>query len=787
MTGPSEKPAPIGESAPRARALRYINGRGNYTDDIALPRMAHAAFLRSPHPHARIVSIDTSAASKMPGVIRVFAGSEIATRCKPYAGIHHLFGGMRAPEQYPVAVDRACWQGEPVALVIAETRAEAEDAVEALTVEWEPLPAVTDSVEARQNRTIIHPSLGTNIAWQGTVECGDIDAAMARASVIVESDLEFTRNTGVTLEPRAIIANYNPAEGTLTVHQSHQCPSQQQDIYARLLDIPEHKVSVFCPDVGGAFGLKQQLYGDELAVCIASKILERPVKFSADRIESFSSDIHARDHRVKARLATDSTGRFLALDIDDCFGVGAYSQYPRSSIGEGSHVLRMSGGPYALEAYRCKLAMVLQNKNMIGHYRSVGHPVAVAITESLIDAVAAKLGIEADEIRRRNFIPDHGYPYNSHGGFTFDRLTQHACLDKILELMDWRRLRADQAERRLSGVYRGVGLASFVELTGTGPEYYGKGEVRVSAQDGCLVKLEPSGKVRCIPSVTDQGQGIDTGIGQVVAATLGVALDDVAVISGNSEFAPYGGGAWASRGAAIGGEAALRAARVLRENILTLAAHVLQTGPQALTIRAGVICDVASGTARMPLSEVARIGYFRQDLLPKEIQPELSVIRHFVPQDRPFQATNGIHGSWVEVDIENGFIRLLGHFVVHDAGTIINPMLVEEQIRGGVVQGLGAALFEEITYDAEGSLLTGSLTDYLVPMASEMPDIIVGHVSGAAQHTELGAKGVGEAGVAGASAAVLNAVNDALRPFDVRLSKFPITPERILRALGRIP
>ena len=731
---------PIGESVKRPRALRLLYGRGCFTDDISFGRMVHAAFLRSPYPHARIVSIDVQVALKTPGVIQILTGKDVAAHCHSYAGVHQLFSGMRAPNQLPLALDRTCWQGEPIALVVAESRAEAEDAIEAIAVEWEPLPAVTNAPEAREGHAVIHPDLGNNIAYQGSVKRGDMAKAMADAVVVVESKFEFARNTGVTLEPRSIISNYNPADGSLTVHQSHQCPSQQQDIYARLLSIPEHKVRVVCPDVGGAFGLKQQLYGDEIAVCVASKILGRPVKFVADRIEWFSSDIHARDHLVNARLAVALDGRFLALDIDDCFGIGAYSQYPRSSIGEGSHVLRMSGSPYVIEAYRAELATVFQNKGMIGHYRSVGHPIAVAVTELLVDAAAAELGIDKAEIRRRNFIPEDQYPYVSHGGFVFDRLSQHACLDRLLDLMDWKALRADQEEKRQKRIYRGIGLASFVELTGTGPEYYGRGEVRVSAQDGCLIKLEPSGKVRCIPSVTEQGQGIDTAIAQVVAATISIPVEDIAVVCGDTESSPYGGGAWASRGAAIGGEAALRAARALRDNILSLAACVLQTNADALTIRDGMIVNLGDNRARLSLADIARVGYFRQDLLPAGVQPELSVIRHFVPHGRLFQATNGIHGSWVEVDAETGFVRLLRHFVVHDAGTVINPLLVDEQIRGGVVQGIGAALFEEISYGEEGSLLTGSLADYLVPMSAEMPDIVVAHVSGAAVHTELGPK-----------------------------------------------
>jgi carbon-monoxide dehydrogenase large subunit len=781
-------PQPIGDSIARPRARRLLEGRGCYTDDIVLPRMVHVAFLRSPHPHARLVSIDTSEGSAALGVLRIVTGKEIAEHCRPYAGIHQLFAGMRAPEQWPLAIDVACWQGEPVVAVVADARAHAEDAAERISVEWDPLQAVTDSRRGMADDTpVIHAALGSNIAYQGSVTSGNIEAAFAQAAAVVDREYRFGRHTGVCLEPRSIIADYQAADQALTVHQSHQCPAQQQDIYARLLGLSENKVRVHCPDVGGAFGIKQQLYGDELAVCILSKLLKRPVKYVADRIESFSTDIHARDHVVRGRLAVGSDGCFLGLDIDDCFGIGAYSQYPRSSIGEGSHVLHMSGAPYALDAYHAQLTMVLQNKNLVGHYRSVGHPVAVAVTESLVDEAARKLGIDPVDIRRRNYIPETGYPHRSHGGFIFDQLSQHACLEKLVGLMDYSALRREQERMRRTGVFRGIGIASFVELTGTGPEYYGKGEARVSAQDGCMLKLEPSGKVRCFPSVTDQGQGTDTAIGQVVAGVLGVGFDDVSVISGDSEVAPYGGGAWASRGASVGGEAAYQAAQALRTNVLTLAASILQTQPADLTLRAGWIVNIVDGKERMALSEVARIGYFRQDLLPPKLQPELSVVRHYVPHGRPFIVTNGIQGSWVEVDIETGFIRLLRHFVVHDSGTMINPLLVEEQIRGGVVQGIGAALYEEIIYGEEGELTTGTMADYLVPMSFETPDIVVDHVSVPLEGTALGAKGAGEAGTAGASSAILNAVNDALAPFKAQLTQIPLTPERILRALGRVP
>lgn len=783
----SDTRSPLGLSVPRARARRLLAGRGRYTDDVSLPGMVHAAFVRSPYPFARIASIETAAARAMPGVVLVVTGREVAGYCKPYAGVHELFAGMKAPEQWPMALDRACWQGEPVVAVVAATRAQAEDAAGEVLIGWEPLAALTDiDAAAAPDAPIIHPQLGTNIAYETTVVTGDPKSGFSDSTAAVQAEFRFARHTGVCLETRSIIAHYEPETPSLLVIQSHQCPAQQQDMYARLLGLPDHQVRVHCPDVGGAFGIKQQLYGDELAVCVLSMMLKRPVKFIADRFESFMTDIHARDHRVCAKLSIEGDGRIKALAVDDLFGIGAYSQFPRSSVGEGSHVLRLSGAPYALQAYDARLRMVFQNKNMVGHYRAVGHPVATAVTEVLVDQAARLIGMDPIEVRRRSYIPPDAYPYRSHGGFTFEPLSLHACLERIVAIMEIPRLRAEQAARNDSHLRLGIGLATFVELTGTGAGYYGRGEARVSAQEGCLLKLEPSGRIRCSPSVTDQGQGTDTAIAQVVAASVGVPIEHVAVISGDSELTPYGGGAWASRGVSAGAEAAHRAGKALRENILRIAAHVLAVRPETLDMREGRVVDILSGRDRLALEEVARVGYFRQETLPAGFQPELSVVRHFVPSGRPFLITNGIHGSVAEIDTDTGIVTLRKHYVVHDSGTVINPMLLDEQIRGGVVQGLGAALYEEIPYGPEGEMLIGSMADYLVPMAGEMPDIEVAHICNPDPGTSLGAKGAGEAGTAGASAAVLNAVNDALAPLGAFLTRIPLTPERILRALGRV-
>lgn len=779
-------PSPIGAALPRARARRLLEGRGRYTDDAAFPRLVHAAFLRSPHPFARIGAIDTRAAAAMPGVVRVATGAEIAARCQPFAGLHALFPGMQAPLQWPLAVDRACWQGEPVVVIAAHSRAQAEDALERVVVDWEPLMAAGPvTTAALAGVAPIHPELGTNVAYDTRVSHGT--SADPADTVTVRATFRFARHTGVPLETRTIVADWDPATPALVVTQSHQCPAQQQVLYARLLGLADHAVRVVCPDVGGAFGIKQQLYGDELAVCVLALMLGRPVKFVADRMESLACDIHARDHVVEAALGIDPNGRVRSMEVDDLFGIGAYSQYPRSSVGEGSHVLRLSGAPYMLARYAGRLRMVLQNKGLVGHYRAVGHPIAITVTEALVDEAARRVGCDPIEARRRSYVPDHAFPHTSHGGFTFESLSLVACHDRLVAMMDVPAVRARQRAASDGTVRVGIGVAAFVELTGTGPAYYGAGGAPVSAQDGCVVRLEPSGRVRCVPSVTDQGQGTDQAIAQVVAATLGVPVEAVVVSSGDTETMPHGGGAWASRGASTGAEAAWRAARALRENVLAVAAHLLAVPAATLDLRDAAIVDLADGRPRIPLAEVAYTGTFRQDCLPAGFQPELMVVRHFAPAGRPFLVTNGIQGALVEVDVESGVVRLRRHYVVHDSGTVLNQLLLDEQIRGGVVQGLGAALLEEIAYGPQGELLTGTLADYLVPMAAEMPDIEVAHIATPDPGTTLGGKGAGEAGTAGAAAAVLNAVNDALAPLGAFLTELPITPERVLRALGRVP
>ena len=777
----------IGRSVPRPNAPRLIQGRGTFVDDIKLPRMSHVAFLGSPFAHADIVSIDRAAAEAAAGVIAVVTGAELAEMCDPWVGVLSHLAGIKSAPQYPLAVGRVRWQGEPVVAVVAESRALAEDAVELVEIAWNELPAVTDMETALDPGTpVIHEDLSDNLCWERSFEEGDVDAAFANADVVVEEVFDVGRHTGVTLEPRAIIADFNPGDDLMTVYHSTQAPHMMQNIFATHLRLEEHRVRVICKDVGGSFGIKVHTYPDEVATVALSLKLRRPVKFIADRLESFVTDIHARDHRIKARIAVSNAGKIEAIEIDDLTGIGPFSMYPRTSAIEANQIINLTGGSYDLSAYRARSQVVLQNKTMMCQYRAVGHPIATLITEALVDLGAAEIGMDPVEIRRRNLVKDDAYPYKSVTGMPFELLSHHASLDKLLEMMDYDALRADQIKMREQDVYRGIGFAAMIEVTNPSPMFYGVGGARISAQDGCTIRLDARGNVICATGVTEQGQGAEAVIAQVAATAVGVSMDKIRVITGDTDMTPYGGGTWGSRAAGIGGEAAVQAGRALREQILEVAGQMLQAEPETLDIRENHVVDASDGAQRMGLDEIGRVVYYRGDTLPKDFQAELVATKHYIPKLFPFAFTNGIHATYLEVDTRTGFTTILKYWVVEDCGTVINPQLVDDQVRGGVVQGLGGALYEECLYSPEGQMLNGNMADYLVPMAAEMPDIEVAHVESPTADSELGAKGAGEAGTAGAPAAVLNAVNDALRPLGAKLTINPITPERVLRALGRI-
>jgi aerobic carbon-monoxide dehydrogenase large subunit len=777
----------IGKTVPRPNLDRLMQGRGLYVSDMELPRMAHVVFLRSPHAHAKIVGIDASTAKNLPGVIAVVTGKELAAVITPWVGVLSHLKGLKSAPQSAIAIDRVCWQGEAVAAVVATSRANAEDAAEHVLVEYRELDAVTDMRTALDPSTlVIHPALGDNLAFERHLDAGGVDQAFADSDEVLEADFVFARHTGVTLEPRSVVADWNAAEARLTIYQGTQAPHMVQNIAALHLGLQEQQVRVVCKDVGGSFGIKVHIYADEMATYALSKMLRRPIKFVADRIESFNTDIHARDHRCWGKIGVRRDGIITAFEIDDLTGIGPYSMYPRTSAIEANQVVNLVGGPYATKNYRARARVVFQNKNVMCQYRAVGHPIACSVTEGLVDLAAMKIGMDPAEIRRRNLIADDGYPCASPSGLRFEKLSHHASLDKLLGMMDYVGLRAEQTELRKKKIHRGIGIASFIEVTNPSAAFYGVGGAKISSQDGVAVRLDAQGSVICQTSITEQGQGSESLTAQIVGSVLGVSMDRVRVILGDTDNTPYGGGTWASRGAGIGGEAALQATKVLRRSILNVAAAILQSTAAELDIVDNSVVNAHDGAPRIELQELARIVYFRPDTLPPGVQPELMATRHFVPRQYPFAFTNGVQGSWLEVDTETGFIRLLRHWVVEDCGTIINPQLVDEQIRGGVVQGLGAALFEKCIYDERGQLTNANMADYLVPMSGEMPDIDVGHVVSPTAESELGAKGAGEAGTAAAAAAVTNAVNDALKPFGTIVTEIPLTPQVILTALGRI-
>lgn len=771
---------------PRAETLRLIAGGGRYLDDHAERGEAHAAFLRSPFPHA-CFRLDGSAARSLPGVVAVFTAADLAPVCAPWQTASRSFPGLVSPPQAPLADGRASWQGEPVAIAIAESRAIAEDAAEAIVAEWTELPSVTSLATAlHPTAPPVHPGVDGNRAWGTSVVTGDPAAAFRDAALIVEDRLTFARHTGVPLEPRGAIARWENGEGGLTLRLSHQMPHQMRVHLAKQFGVPLARVRVVVGDVGGGFGVKMHLYQEEMAVTAAARLVGRPVRWTADRAESLLADIHAREHIVTARLAVDAEGRILGMEVEDLQGLGAVSIYPRSSTVEAMSLLRVLGAPYRIPSAAARIHCALQNKVPIGQYRAVGAPIACAVTERLMDRAARACGQDPLEFRARNLLMPEELPCRSAFGAQLHGLDQPAALAKAKSLIDLPALNREIASWRAEGRVVGLGLAIAVEFTASGPGIYGPAQVPVAATDTVVATLEPSGEITAQASITEIGQGITQGLAQVLAAAIGVAPGAVRVESGDTAAAPHGGGAWASRGAAIGGEAAWGAGRALRAGLLKAAGALLQATPDTLDIREGAVVD-ADGAPRLTLSALAETLLFRGHELPAGVHASPTAAFHYRREVDPSLPNNGVHAALVEIDRETGLIRVLRYWMVGDCGTVLNPLLVEGQYRGGIATGIGEALLEACHYDrGSGQFLSGSLAEYLLPMAPDIPDIAIAHCGTPYPGSVLGAKGAGESGTCGAPAAILNAVNDALAAADgAAVSELPITPIAVLRALGR--
>ena len=747
--------------------------------------MLHVAFVRSPHARANIRAIDTGRAAALPGVAAVVTGADLRETAAPWRGDLGSYPGFEPPWQRALAVDQACFQGEAVAAVVAVSREIAEDGVELIAVDWEelePTPALARASAAPP----AHPELSSNVAWRGEIVAGDFDAVADKAALVVGETFVFARQTGVTPEPRGLIADYNPADDTLTVHHSHQTPNEAQANFSRLLGLDQHRVRVINPDVGGGFGIKLHFYADEAATVAIAKRLGRPVKFVADRREALMTDVHARENEIRARIAVDAGGKILGFAFDVLYGLGPYSVVPRTSVLDPMLTVRFAGAAYDFEHFHATVEAVWQNRPVTGQYRGVGMPVGITIAEALVDRAARRLAIDPADFRRRNLVRADRMPRTSPSGVALVELSHHACLEKLIRIMCWDALAAERDALRARGTYRGLGLAVVIEPTAPNSMTAGPGGVAIVSVESVTLKIEPSGHVRCFSGATEQGQGTSGAIAQVVAAAVGVPVDAVSVLVGDTAAAPVGGGAAASRGLTLGGEAAWRAGRRLRDEALGLAAALLQTEAARLDLVEGRVVDRDGGAVRFTLRELAEIVYYRQYLAPEGVDPQFLVSHAYHRRKVGSVPCNGVQASHIEVDVETGQIRLLGHWVVGDFGRVVNPLLVDEQLRGGIVQGIGSALFEACRYDERGRLLNAILAAYPVPMAPEMPDIVVDYVETPYSGSELGAKGVGEAGICGAGAAVLNAVNDALAPLDASVATFPMTPAVILKSLGAV-
>ena len=593
----------IGRSVPRPNLKRLAQGRAQYVSDMVLPRMGHVAYLRSPFAHARIRKIDKSKAEKAPGVIAVVTGPELAKVITPWVGVLTHLKGIKSAPQNALAIDRACWQGEAVCAVVAQSRALAEDACELIEIDYEELTPVTDPETALDPKTpVIHPELGDNLTFERTLDVGEVDKAAKESDAVVEQTFIFGRHTGVCNEGRAILADWNPGDERLTVYHATQAPHMMQNLFAKHLDLAEHQVRVVTKDVGGSFGIKVHTYADEMAVVALSKMLKRPIKFVADRLESFVTDIHARDHRVKGRIGINKDGTITFFEIDDLTGIGPYSVYPRTSRHRG----QPGGEPHRRALCLPELSRP-RPRGVPEQERDVPVPRGRPSDRDRGDRRAGRSrrgedrhgpGRGAQEKPLSRTMPIRR---TAASGIKFEKLSHIASTDKILKMMDYKALRADQAAARAKGIHRGIGFASFIEVTNPSAAFYGVGGAKISAQDGATVRLDGQGAIFCHTGVSEQGQGAEAVIAQCVASAFGVSMDKVRVIMGDTDNTPYGGGTWASRAAGIGGEAAWQAGKALRENVLAAAASILQAKAGDLDINDSIVVDKGTKTERISL------------------------------------------------------------------------------------------------------------------------------------------------------------------------------------------
>jgi len=777
-------PKLVGARVRRLEDRRLLTGQGAYVDDHHPPGLLHAAFLRSPHAHARITRFDPLAARTLPGVVAVVTGEELARWTKPIRALSKT-PGYTLTSFPPLALGKVRFVGEAVAVAVAESRYVAEDALERIHVRYEPLPAVSDAETAGgPGAPLLHEEAGSNVLLTREFARGDVGAALARAAVVVRERFRFHRHTAVCIENRGCLAEYHAGAGSLTLRSATQCPGLVRDLLADLLDLAEHQIRVVATDVGGGFGAKSSTYPEEITICALARWLGRPVKWIADRREDLLATSQAWDELVEAELALNTDGTIAGLRAEVTADIGAYSIWPWTAALEPVQTISFLPGPYRVPNYSGRVRGVATCKAPLGPYRGVGRPVATFAMEGLMERAARKLGIDPTELRLRNYIRPEDFPYRSPSGIVWDRASFAECLLRTREALGYEAARAEQARARAEARWLGIGFASYAELTGIGSAIsVSPGALIATGIESATVRVDPSGTVTAIFAIASHGQGLETSLAQVVAEELGVPLEDVRVTHGDTALSAYGTGTYASRSAVLAGGAGILAGRAVREKALKIAAHLLEADPADLVINGGRVSVRGAPDRGVTLREIAQVACAGVKRLPQGMEPGLEATRFYDPYYGT--TSTATHAAVVEVDHETGAVRVLRYVVTEDCGRIINPLIVEGQVHGGVAQGIGAALLEEVVYDEAGQLLTGTLMDYLIPAASELPTIETHHLETPSPTTLGGFRGMGEGGTIGAPAAIANAVADALAPLGIEVGELPITPERLLRLLWK--
>ena len=776
------RPQFVGAKVVRREDPRLLSGAGNYVADIKRHGMLHMAFRRSDHAHAAIRNIDVEAALALPGVVAVYTGGDIAAMANPYQATSRM-KNYQATFIPPLAVNKVRYVGEAVVAVVAESRYVAEDALALIDIDYDPLTVLVDPEEAlKSGAPKLHDDLESNILAEREFARGEVDDAFESAAATAGGRFHFTRTTPVTIEARAAVAEYDKGARSLTLHCTTQIPGIVRDKLSEIFDLPGPRIRVIAPDVGGGFGGKTSLYSEEIVACAVSRALGRPVKWVSDRMEDLMTTGHAFDEVVYADIAVADDGAIVGLKADVIGDVGAYSIYPWTATIEPVQVVSFMPGPYRIENYAARVRSVATNKTMTGAYRGVGRPISVFVMDRLLDMAARKIGMDPAEIRRRNLVNDDEFPYKAASGLVWDKSAFQACLREAKDGIGYDDLRREQESARAEGRWVGIGVASYAELTGVGSRIaVAPGMPINTGTETCNVAIDSTGAVTASFGIASQGQGMETTLAQVVAEELGVKVEDVDVILGDTSAVSHGTGTYASRGAVFGGGAGTLAAQAVREKIVRVAGHLLEAAEEDIETGDGNVW--VKGTDRaMTVRDLARALYSDMGRVPKDMRDEIDNLEATKVYDPFFGTTTAAtHMCLVEIDPETYKVGIGKYIVVEDCGRVINPMIADGQAHGGVAQGIGVALMEEVVHDDNGQVLTASLVDYVVPSAVEVPSMDVVHVEAELPGTIGGFRGLGEGGTIGAPACIANAISDALSPLGIEITEIPATPERIFR------